>query len=918
MPHHKHTPEILNHEAAPVFDVAADDLRTLGGLPVRGNVVLDYKKPEQPSDVDLKHEDSTRTHEIDRVESQAERERREAYEEYHEQLRIPEMLRRQAMDALTRTLAACREEFVGFDEQLVAQATARLMAIIDDTPTPPHVRSRSDSDGFIPPAEYVVRERLHQKLLNVKDGSVYKILDHESNDSRAVREAALKAMRHHPLYQLFEATISESERPDSRKRTQLELQTALAQAEQEVKRRHGLAPHDDLRLHHGARRVFERQAWQIEDEDIPHATHDKDDAHSKVFSFFVNMLPEEKRSEFRRAVGALKAMLPRDSKVSNDSGTAKPLLDQLHEAIDAYEASSSGGYEEVDFLIKRFMKSRAMIALLQELQYPTLASSDYLLTARSLELFSKEAPWWVSRGDTYSERVERILDERIDYLDPLLRNRIAVPTSSPGVFDLRPIPSTHAERVRQMSIGPSVPISVQDSLDAQDYGFEPDATQAVMGKGVWSLSGRNFYVEPSSSESANYDLASLESQMPLAHVHYADTLPGGIPQTMRLIQPTLMPDMTDVSRVKNHMTITPWNAPPLSPDSAYTVAGFTLEWASNGNLHFAYDVDHDPYTRAKVPLPEGSGERLVAAYKEAGLDELARLVDQASIRTVDQLEGVLKWGAEYAQKGNGKRVTTKTLTELAEAYKNDEGRLSYQCTGAAQLLRLSLQELYGKDSVSVIAGSVLVPGADTIGVIGHAQVKFVSPEDGRVYYLDATPRGSEIDIAEGAKHEAYEPIHSQAPVEAPTEWLEEAKTLLEEHKQLAEAGQIEKYTKDDADAAVVAIRESRLLPMAGAWLGIQPTNKKSRDELYRKLLDLQNGDPLRSTLELTHQIPAGTAEVTQLARLKVLLDTIGEHPANSPIFKRIKRYSKPQLDALSAIVSEVEATYAAVAEEKES
>ncbi len=877
MPHHEHTPEVLNHEAAPMLDAAAGDLRALGGLPVRGSVVLDYKTPEAPGRVGH-NSDNSHAHEIVRVESRTERERREAYEEYHERLRIPEALRHQAMEALRRTLAACREEFVGFDEQLVAQATARLMAIIDDTPLPPELQKRRNPNASIPAVEWVVGDRIHRKLLNVQDGPMYEALNYPY-DTHAIHDAALEAMRHHPLYQAFEATISHSEKPDSRKRTPFELQTALAQAEQEVKRRHGISPQDDLRLHHGARRAFERQAWQIEDEEIPHTTSSKDDAHSKAIEFFITILPEQERSEFRRSLGVLKAGWPKDMSGQGDVDRANRLMKRMSMAIDDYEDTSATGSEEVDVLVKRFMNGRFRKALSQEVQNRSRPSSDYLLTAGSmgsLELRVRDSFYHVSSWQS--------------------------------------VPETYAERVRQMSMGADLPTPVQYALDAQDYGLEPEPVQVVVGGGIGLLSGRNFYIRPNAQDSTNYDFSSLEAQAPLARVHYTDAFPAGVPRAMRLTQPTQMPDMSDVSRVQNHMVINPKNGNLPAAGDAYTVAGFKLEWASNGSLHFAYDADHDPYTPAKTPLPEGSIDQLVAVYKEAGLDELARLVDQASIRTVAELEHTLKQGADYAHKGNSLRQTTTTLGALAKAYKTDEGRLSYQCTGAAQLLKLSLQELYGPNSVSIISSSVLAPSANTIGAIGHAQVKFVSPEDSRVYYLDATPSGSEIDVAEAVEDETEtdEPTHSQAPVEESVEWLEEAKTLFEEHKRENEAGQTKEYTKAEADAVVTTIRESRLLPMVGSWLNIQPTNKKSRDELYRKLLELQQGDPLRSTLELTHQIPAGTANVSELPRLKALLDTIAEHPANSPIFKRIKRYSKTQLAALGDIVSDVEAAYAAV------
>ncbi len=881
MPHHEHTPEVLNHEATPALETAADELRVLGGLPVRGSVVLDYKRSETSNGVDVQPDEPRP--EVARVESESERERRAAYEHYHEQLRIPEALRHQAMEALRRTLAACREEFVGFDEQLVAQATARLMAIIDETPLPPDLRKPQHPSASTPAGEWVVRDRIHQKLLNVRDGSMYAALNYPY-DTHAIREAALEAMRHHPLYQAFEATIGESEKPASRKRTPFELQSALAQTEQEVKRRHGIAPHDDLRLHHEARRAFERQAWQIEDEEIPHTTSDKDDTHSKAFDFFVSMLPEQERSEFRRSIGLLKAGWPKKGVASNEQIDAgNRLIGQVSAGIDAYKSTSATRSEEVDFLVKRFMKSGFRKLLSQEVKSRTVASSEYQLTAGSiggLELRERRSFYYVSSWQDVSE--------------------------------------TYAERVRQMSMGADLPSAVQYSLDARDYGFESEPSQAVLGSGVGSLSGHNFYTESSLSESANYDMTSLEAQPPLAAVHYTDAFPFSVPQAMRLIQPASMPDMSDVSRVRNHMVIEPKNNFLPTADNAFTVAGFKLEWASNGRLHFAYDANHDPYTPARVPLPEGSIDQLIAVYKEAGLDELACLVDQGSIRTVDQLVRTLAQGADYAQRGNGTRITTKTLGDLAEAYKDEEGRLNYQCSGAAQLLKLSLQELYGENSVSVITGSVLPPGSDTIGAVGHAQVKFESPDDGCVYYLDATPAGGTPAMTTSMAQEsrvADEVISSKPPVvEKNVKWLEAAEALFEEEKRRKDAvGEIREYTKIEADEAVIALREAKLLPLAGAWLGIRPAGKKSRDELYRKLLDLQKGDPLRSTLELTHQIPAGTAKISQLPRLKALLDTIRHHPVNSPLFKRIRHYSRPQLDALSDIVGEVEAVYAGVA-----
>ncbi len=188
-------------------------------------------------------------------------------------------------------------------------------------------------------------------------------------------------------------------------------------------------------------------------------------------------------------------------------------------------------------------------------------------------------------------------------------------------------------------------------------------------------------------------------------------------------------------------------------DAQPYIPGYRLAGRTESTYGFVRDEKGDPYASADVTLTPGQGHMLARRYTDAGLLELAQAIQQSPALTVQGLTSLIANRSIYPTPQEARLATpplspyvsTKKLGNFQQLVRS--GRLYVQCTGAAQLLRLSLEEIFGKGSAAVTEGYKL--SRRTISTSSsHEQTVFT--HKGQTYLLDATPSSSS-----GVTHNDY-------------------------------------------------------------------------------------------------------------------------------------------------------------------
>lgn len=349
----------------------------------------------------------------------------------------------------------------------------------------------------------------------------------------------------------------------------------------------------------------------------------------------------------------------------------------------------------------------------------------------------------------------------------------------------------------------------------------------------------------------------------------------------------------------------------------FTVAGFAPVAKDGDKIYFAYTPEHDPNTPAEVPLPTDTLQSLISQYENAGLLVLAKKLHAKMPRTVEDLRHQLATYARYASGDGGpKSVFAGTISELADAYAVD-GRMHYQCTGASQLLKLSLQQLFGTESARPIEGQVFDPTSQHIGPVGHAQVLFT--HEGRQYYVDATPAQADT---RGIGLLALRPLisrfsslllrqfASQQPEQRQVVPVPPVvSSFAPEAEHVAVVPEKPVFTNEQADAEVSILRDRQLLPVLYSYFGV-PHDEGGKGKLYKEVMQLPEGDPSRRVLEMTHRLPAGNMSAEEVRSLREYIHNIQSLSPSSPLFSLIDYQSPAQLKVLEGIVKQAEAVLA--------
>ncbi len=210
-------------------------------------------------------------------------------------------------------------------------------------------------------------------------------------------------------------------------------------------------------------------------------------------------------------------------------------------------------------------------------------------------------------------------------------------------------------------------------------------------------------------------------------------------------------------------------------DNDVYIPGYRLVSREGSRFGFVHDEAGDPYESKPIILPRQNMEDLAAQYETIQLDVLASELRAGNIRTAQELAEAIRTHSVYPMPEET-RQKHETGNELVSASLKQTfvqfdavvlwGKLHVQCSGAAQFLRLSFEELFGPGSASVIDGFVL--GQDrNITRSGHAQVLLA--HNGQAAILDATAEDGRRPAQRrwprlfGRRRPGYRPDAAQQP-----------------------------------------------------------------------------------------------------------------------------------------------------------
>ncbi|HEY1064315.1 MAG TPA: hypothetical protein VGE30_03415 [Candidatus Saccharimonadales bacterium] len=160
-----------------------------------------------------------------------------------------------------------------------------------------------------------------------------------------------------------------------------------------------------------------------------------------------------------------------------------------------------------------------------------------------------------------------------------------------------------------------------------------------------------------------------------------------------------------------------------------TVPGYRL-LASHNNRYQYSKLEDDPYERCDVSLPDTA--ELLSYYEGERYDVLATVVRTGKLQSVADLVRAIKKSSDYTYDVSAEEVPYTRIQVR-------QGRPQVQCTGAAHILKESLEILFGMGEVQIVAGTNLHYEVDQLTGVGHAQV--AATLEGKTFLLDATPGG---------------------------------------------------------------------------------------------------------------------------------------------------------------------------------
>ncbi|MES2631214.1 MAG: hypothetical protein V4611_04620 [Patescibacteria group bacterium] len=275
----------------------------------------------------------------------------------------------------------------------------------------------------------------------------------------------------------------------------------------------------------------------------------------------------------------------------------------------------------------------------------------------------------------------------------------------------------------------------------------------------------------------------------------------------------------------------------------------------DGNAYlFRRTTDSDPYDDCTVQIDDDKRLGLANIFAEAGLAAIADDIRLSKYLTVSDLTDILKSGSQYVYDEGYARHSDSDISTIDDiSMLEHDGILQLQCTGAAQVLRVSLNYIFGEGSSSVRSGFVVNPGRASVNAVGHMQTAF--SHQGSFYILDSTPIGtgsSHHNYAHSAARyfntaRGYEPLHRDpvlmsAPIGSETQLRQAFESPQDV---LAEAEEVDR--NKIRNEAISEIHDTMNTLLAIIF------SSRNNNELYKKLVELPEHDAARRSLSLVKQ-----------------------------------------------------------------
>jgi len=657
-----------------------------------------------------------------------------------------------------------------------------------------------------------------------------------------------------PSYRLLVSFGQSAEHRQEQPLTDHERLVRKTAVEYEVRRRHGLDPHAVMLKHSQAGKELGRKVRWLDDQTMPRSAESQRDELEGFRRYAVDTY----REYLRATTGEELLDVQYDGQIFTDS---------FHLVLD----ESRGPVQ--DHRARHHAKHEMVTALLEAVGVARTYNNDlsYFIQERML-----------------ADALETAFGGQARYQDEEGNWRIE--------------PATHALMVgRALNYGITnlknvVSGSFGFTEDTHALGDGGDITAWLRGMGIESVRPRPdrsayqfYYPLHFKQRGEQADIASQEEYLAEGARTVAWIARTGAAQTdsaERIITFEARPTQLSARASKGDLVIVSphfQNSTLTSPYiSGYDLVAFDKD---NGAYHFVRNPEDDEYVRPPLlPFVRHTTRALTQGYRQLGLHELADAVEaREGILDAYQLESLIAGMSAYTFDTSVPITWEPTdLSDFAGQVK--DGRLQVQCTGAAQFLIESLKVLTGSEAATMVSGYVLPRGNETrVSAQGHAKVRVFL--DGKRVVLDATPALRDMPSDAAVSRAGDTRVKASTSRRAARRGRKLAAKALRGSGRVTDKAEIAHSERQPAAAqapsaaAIEAFRqeltEQRLPEVSFIRRRLEDSAQialdvRGRDALYKKLIDLPEGDPLRATLRLALQDTVSDAMIAErLASLQI-------------------------------------------------
>ena len=716
----------------------------------------------------------------------------DAVQGFFEAMQLPAGTREEGRTLIDEAVALHSRELLGdYYDPYIDEAIARVKKlvfpeVVEDTFPPKHAL-----EVVLTPAEYgynVMAGGSHKDDIGLAEAMIVVVRDiipknprlrqilATKLDEKTVNNKASALQRQNPFFQTLLSFDTDLHKVDDRLLTEYEKQVRLGQAEDLVRRKHGLFPSESLRINSNATRDYGKFLLQLDDETVKTAEFPAGQIEQQKFerarAFFCQHLGVEQQDIMDNFVSKMQSADPKNGRRILDIWKNE-IVNEITRQI--FGDSPARDLQVVTWPVRRMideMKNRFSRAPIRSID-PSKSYREYLDEASSQLIPAKH---------TYYAQV--IAQRMSDYFK-------ADSSWNPSIFIHRNSDALYSTRGTQ------------------------DTSGSLLGKGC---------IMPQGECSRGSDYVDIDSheKKDLGTIFKYD-LPLGIRDAKRFITPG--------SHNKQRKDVSAENADVIlvladSDQGAVRLGGFTTEGLINSSsVYLNYDKEaHDPDDYCFVPVDAARLDDVVVRLNGSGLHSLADALTNARPRTVAELEVVVSSRMRYTTQP---RASVK-LEDLSDCTKliGKDGLLEVQCTGANTVLEMVIGELYGIGKTKLVGGTAISSMSKTIPVVGHLKVAFAY--DSKLYYLDATPSPQLGHSGESPAPNTIEYLRKIELGRRPKRQnIEKSQPSLSSKESSAN-------TEVSQQEVLENIFENEVMKLAEAWTGLP---KGSNDELngYRQM-----------------------------------------------------------------------------------